>query len=397
MAKIKWKLVGVLAAVILGGIALFVCIFQNKPVKLDEPAEIEIWYAENTMSADFDSYVEQFNSNDGAVAQVTAKTKCFESEIALLDAAKNAIENNGELPDLIMCDVNTCAYLKSNDCLASVETYTQNWGEDDFDKVVAKACTFDGELVCIPVAYENDVLIVNKTLCGDADSIGSFEELCSIANDYYEENKESFFTIIDYSAFFNSAMTQLDEQFKAENPFDYDNDNVRYIYDQLATAAFKRGYTAATENPAVMVADGELACAVVSTSQVIEAEMSGNMNDIELLPVPAMENGNAVYVREITGITILKSDENTEMGASIFLNWFTSEEINGEYAGYSGFFPAIGSAGGEEKGEKPEIFAELEKLADSLEFKSYNANPDYAFNRYDFNSVMDNIMKKSLR
>lgn len=395
MAKIKYKLAIILAAVILAGGAVFVYFTQYAPLKLDEPAEIEIWYAKNAMSADVDSFVERFNSEEGKDSQVTAELRDFENDRAVLEAVKTAIENGSQLPDVVMCDTNICAYLQSNGKLAELEPYIQSWGSGEYEKGISKSCTYKGKTVCVPVAYEADVLVVNTKLYGQAGDIASFEELCDVANGYYDENKESFFAITDYSAFFNSAMAQLGEKFKAENPFDYEDENVRYIYDRLATAAFKRGYTAVTDNPAALVAKGELACAVVSTSQAMAAAGELDKGNIEFLTVPVMEGGDAVYVRDVTGITILKSDSNTEKGAAIFMNWFTSEAVNSEFVGYSGFIPVNDDM--PSYGSAPwNIYSDLMKALEPVEFCSYNANPDYAVNCYEFNSIMDNIMKKSL-
>ncbi len=397
MARTKYTFAIIFAAVLLVGGVLYVCFSHYAPLKLDGPAEIEVWYADSSsMSESFESYVQRFNSGLGADCQVTATAKAFDTDKDMLDAVLKVENIGGNLPDIIMCDTNLAAYLQSEGKLADMEAFVKEWETDACDDGIIKSCTYDGVLVSMPVASEADILIVNTELFPEADSIDSFEELCDAANKYYDEEKESFFTISDYTAFFNSCMAQLGEQFKAENPFDYENDNVRYIYDQLATSAFRRGYTAATDNPATMVARGELACAVASASQVMEAEEYIDMNEIVFMPVPCMENGDKVYTREIIGMSILKSDENTEKGAAIFLKWFTSEEINSEYVGYSGFTHTTGNADTEEDTVDPVIYAELVEAVDSMEFKTCNANPYYAVNCYDFNSVMDNIMKNSL-
>ncbi len=397
MARRKYTFAIVFAAVLLIGAALYVYFTRYAPIKLDESAEIQIWYADSSSIAEsFESYVLRFNSEVGAECQVTATVKAFDTDKDMLETVMKAVKNGGELPDVIMCDPNIAAYLQSKNKLADMEAFKKKWDTNVCEDSIISECTYDGVLVSMPVASETNVLIVNTELFSEADSIDSFEELCNAANKYYAEEKESFFTISDYTAFFNSCMAQLGEQFKAENPFDCEDDNVRYIYDQLATSAFIRGYTAATDNPAAMAARGELACAVVSTSQVMEAEEYIDMNDIVFMPVPCMENGDKVYTREIIGMSIFKSDENTEKGAAIFIKWFTSEEINSEYVGYSGFTHATGNADTEEDTADPVIYAELAETVDSMEFKVSNANPYYAVNCYDFNSIMDNIMKNSL-
>ncbi|MDO4815469.1 MAG: ABC transporter substrate-binding protein [Bacillota bacterium] len=395
MAKIKYKLAIILAVLILAGVAAYVYFTQYLPLKLDEPAEIEIWYVNNEVAADFDSLVKRFNSEEGADREITAEVREFESDSALLEAVNTADENGDELPDAVMCDTNICACLHSMGVITELNSYNQVLDSKEYEKSISKLCTYNGKTICIPVAYETAVLAVNTKLYGNADDISSFEELCEVANSFYDENRESFFTITDYSAFFNSAMAQLGEQFKAENPFDYENENVRYIYDCLATAAFKRGYTAVADNPAALVAKGELACAIVSTSQVIAAAGEMDKDNIEFLPVPAMDGGDNACVPEMTGITILKSDANTEKATAIFLNWFTSDEVSSEYVGYSGFVPVNGVL--QSYSDAPwEIYSELMMPLETVNFCSYNANPDYAVNCDEFNSIMDNIMKKSL-
>ena len=385
----------VIILILLFSVVLLTACSVEKDTPLSETANVNIWYArDNSMAENFGSCVGQFNKEKGAELNVSVTIKPFQDERALLTAVENAIENNGELPQIIMCSPDLSAYLMKNGKLTDSELYQQSLKISDYSDELIKACTCGDKLICVPIAAESDVMMINTAKYSDVEKLDSLEKLCTAANNYYGENGEYFFTVTDFSAFFNSAMAQLGEQFKAENPFEYENDNVRYIYDQLATAAFKRGYTAADANPAETVAEGELVCAVVSAGAVMTAK--ADMSDVEFMPCPPMKDGKAVYVQRVTAMSVLKSDENTEAGAAIFLKWFTSEEINSAYVGFSGFVPASGSVGGTSNAEAPAVYSKLMNAVNSMDYYVYNANADFALKSVDFNSIMDNIMKKSL-
>jgi len=394
MSKFKYKLAIVFAALFLVGGGVFAYFRYFAPLTPEEPVKLEIWYADTSVCGNLPELVKSFNKNEGWYRQVSAETRCFNNEEALLQAAKGAV-STGELPDVIICDTHTASYLQGEGKLADAEQFITDIRDAGYDNRLLKACTYKGALRSIPLLYETDMLIINRELYGDAKAIDSFEELCTVANSYYMENREPFFTVTDYSSFFCSAMTQLGETFTAENPFDSDNEDLRYIYDLLATAAFKRGYAATTGNPALLVAKGELPCAIVSSTQIMQAEESIDTEQIELVPVPAMENGDRVYTRNVIGVSILKSDENTEKGAAIFAKWLSSEEIYPKLAGDSGFATALTPENAEETRKSACRKAVLAVMT-AMDYRDFCPSSDYAANSREFNDIIDNIMKKSL-
>lgn len=394
MAKIKYYIIAAIAAVFLIAGLLFVYFVSYAPVSLDEPAEVTLWYADDDlMTGNLPGLIRSFNNDEGEKRNIHVSLWAFESKSSLAEALRTAVENKGELPDAVLCDADLSAYLRDKGKLAETELYLRDSDTVAFDSELLKACTSNGSLVCLPVATESEVLLVNTQLCGE--SFESFEELCEAANTYYESNRKSFFTVSDYAFFFNSAMAQLGERFKAENPFDDENDNVKYIYDQLATAAFKRGFTAVKTDPAEMTAEGRIACAVIPAGDVMAEADKLTDDNISILPCPCMKDGEELYVRKVTGISILKSDKNTEKGTAIFIRWFLSEDINSAFVGYSGLTPASGTVKGGEA-EYPELYGMLMDAVNSMNYKVYHPNADYTLKSIDFNSIMDNIMKKSL-
>lgn len=394
MTKNKTRLLVIISILLFSAMLLTACSLE-KETPLSETANVSIWYArDNLMAESFGSFVGQFNKEKGAELNISVTIKAFQDERALLSAVESAVENDGELPQIIMGSPDLSAYLMKNGKLTDSELYQQSMDLSVYSDELIKACSCGNKLICVPIAAESDVMMINTAKYSDIKKLDSLENLCTIANDYYGESGEYFFTITDFAAFFSSAMAQLGDRFKAENPFEYENDNVRYIYDQLATSAFKRGYTAADANPAETVANGDLVCAVVSAGDVMAAK--ADMSDVAFMPCPPMKDGKAVYVQRVTAMSVLQSDENTETGAAIFIKWFASEEINSAYVGFSGFTPASGNAGGISKTGAPAVYSKLMTAVNSMNHYVYNANADFALKSVDFNSIMDNIMKKSL-
>ena len=391
MSGIKNKKILIAAAAVIAAVLLLVLLLGSGSQKLHETADITVWYADdNLMAEKLEDYVRNFNESNGTELNVSVSARGFSSESSLVDSVRNAVKNDGSLPDVIIGSADISAYLQSKDKLTDLTMYLKQHDINGCDDGMLEACTYKDRILSLPLAAEADVLIINRGLYSEIPE--SFEALCDAANRYYSENKEYFFTVSNYSSFFNSAMAQLGEQFNAENPFEYENDNVRHIYDQLATAAFKRGYTAVRENPAEIVARGELACAIVSASQIMEAADNLDMSKIELMPCPCMESGEAVYVPRVISACILKSDSNTETGAALFLDWLASDKDNTGFALGSGLIPARGSI----PHSNSQVYNALMKTVNAMDFRFYAANANYALKSIDFNSIIDTIMKKSL-
>lgn len=395
MAKKKYVLLIILIAAVIIGAVVYLLFLQDRPESLDEPAELTLWYSQSSpLSENLEFLTEKYNTELSPRSKVTVTLCPYESEMAIMNAVSEAKENSGELPDMIMCDADVSAWLSKARLLADTENYQRNWDTELCDKAMMKSCTVSGKLVSMPVAAEYDVLVVNTKLYPDIESIDSFEALCESANAYYMENKQYFFTLTDYAAFFRTAMAQLDERFEAENPFEDEDEDVRYIYDHLATSAFKRGFTAAKGDPVRMVAEGKLVCALVPAGTVMAAAKNYDVSSLGIMPCPPMKNGDSVYVPHVTGVSVLKSDENSLMGASIFISWLLSEENNAVLVGKSGLVSAKG--GVLVFDSAPELYYELMAMFSGMESRVYHANSDYPLKSYEFNSIIDNIMKKSL-
>ena len=372
------------------GIALYV-LYGNARA-LPEHADVDVWYVgNNIMTEKFGDYTEKFNSEIGKRRDITVNAKSFDSEEELL----KAVDEGKDLPDMVLCSADAVAYVNGKKL---IKYNAELWNEETIasvDSDLLNACSVDGKLICFPVAAESDVLMINKTLFSETDRLDSFEAFCDAANEYYGTNGKYFFTVSDYSALFNSAMAQLGEQFDADNPFESDNQNVKYIYDKLATAAFKRGYTAVSENPAELVSRGELACAIVPAADVMALD-NVDSSVLSFMPCPTMRGGKDVYVQRVTGLAMLKTDEITEMGAIAFAEWFTQQEINDVFVGFSGFTTKCGTVGTEGETAAPAAYSALMAAVTSMKHQFYGANADYVLKSIEFNDIIDNIMTKSL-
>ncbi len=394
MSRVKYSL-GIIMAVILfvAGVA-YVYIAHYVQYKPEEEIELTAWYVDDDkMWKGFAGLVSDYNTDEGGKYGITVKVKAFDSDAQLYNELIKAIENDEELPDITACDTDFAAYLKQEGVLADLNKYFDSWDSSTINTQMLEAATYKGKLIAVPLASETEVFILNNSLFSDTDAIDTFEKLCTVSDEYYSRNSASFFSISDYSLFFRTASAQLGDDFDAVSPHDTDNENSKYIYNLIAQSAFNRGFCASNNDAAKLVADGELACAIVPSSQVMNYAYAMNAEEISFLNIPCMMEGESAYVEKIDALTLLKSSSDCEKAAASFLKWFSSSEINSKFVADSGFVPASGvSAVTSDYEIYPFLTAAMSDVRNNSEKYTFSASAEYAENRISFDEIMAAIM-----
>lgn len=394
MSKIKYTLGIFLAVVLVIAGAVYIYFAHYAPLKPDADTEVTVWYVNNdTMWQSFAGLADNYNKGEGAKFGVTVKTKAFASKTELYKQLDKAIDEKGSLPDMVVCDTDYAAYMAKNGVLADLSTYFGNWEASEFNTEMTEAASVDGSLVAVPIAAQADVFMVNIKLFSDFSAISNFEKLCSVADEYYSRNGGSFFTITDYSLFFRTAASQLKDEFDAESPYETSNKNCKYIYKLLAETAYNRGFGAGDEGAAKQVGEGKLPCAIVSSVDVMRYAYAIDADAIDFAAYPCMKDGTPAYVEKVTGITMTKSDTNSERASALFIKWFTSNENNSAFVGDSGYIPAAGAA---VSISDFDIYSELQTAIAERRNKSerytFAASAEYSVNSRNFDEILNTIM-----
>lgn len=394
MSRIKYSLGIILAVVLIAAGAVYIYFAHYAPLKPDADTEVSVWYVNNDkMWQSFAGLVKSYNDGDGAKYGITVKTKAFNTRDELYNQLNKAVEEKGGLPDMVVCDTDYAACLAENGVLADVGSYFGNWESSNYNEEMTEAASKGESLVSIPVAAQTSVFMVNTEKFSDFSAISSFEKLCSVADEYYSRNGGSFFTITDYSLFFRTAVSQLKDDFDAVSPHETSNKNCKYIYKLLAETAYNRGFGASGDGAAKLVGEGNVACAIVSSSDVMRYAYAIDADVIDFAEYPCMKDGEAAYVEEVTGITMLASDSNSERASALFIKWFTSSDVNAAFVADSGYMPSVGA---NTANSDYEIYSELMTAISERRNKSerytFAASAEYSVNSRSFDDILNTIM-----
>lgn len=358
-----------------------------------EESEPEIWYvSDSALWRGFRSAVEEFNISVGEKYGIRLTTKSFPDEAALCEAVTEAADS-GDAPDMVVCDSDLAAVMNGLGMLSDMDLLPRRIGSRNFSARLISEAQLGEKLLLIPVASSVDVFIVNTAKLPQLDSELTFEQLCIESGKYYATNSEPLFTISDYAWFFKNASHQLGESFDGVSPHDTDSKTSKYIYRQLAEAAYNRGYGSVGEDAAKLVFEGELPCAFVSSDEIMQYAHLAEPLKLDIRACPCMYGGDPVCVENVYGISILASDENSVRASAKFVEWFCSEKVNREYVNGSGCMCATGDM---PDGTDSEIYSKLSALISGLladgRIASIRPNAVYCIKSHSFNKTLTTIM-----
>lgn len=394
MSKIKYRIAFAAAVVLLLGGVIYIYNAHYASFKPNEPQELSVWYVnDDALWSGFNAMCDEYNETNGADCDITIKAVAFDDQTSLYESVCDAIDTDGQLPDILACDTDFAAYLDDKKKLADMDEMFGDWDTSGYNKEMLTAAKSSNGLVSVPIAAETDVFVVNTELFSDSEAISSFEKLCSVADEYYSRNSKSFFTISDYSLFFRDAVAQLGESFDGVSPHDTDSDNCKYIYKQLAETAYNRGFTSSNNNAVALLADGEIASAIISSADIMKYAEKLSEGSFEFISFPYMKDGNPAYTQKVTGMTVLASNNTREKCALMFMRWFTSQSKNSDFVSDSGYLAAIGK---ESSSSEYSIYAKLMDAVDAMQKNGKSttgaASAEYSVNSRNFDSVMSTIM-----
>lgn len=393
MARFKYNIFIAIAALFLIGSGIYIICNRNAHASEDEHTDLMLWYIKGDDLHDgFADIAKQFNNNNETIGRmdIDVSTRGFASFEKLQEAL--AAADDEESPDMISCSVNQAALLDSLGYIVNCSNYIEEWNAEEFHTDFIECATANKRLIAVPYAADVELMIVNKDVFPEAYKVNSIETLCEQSKNYYSQHGKALFTIGDYAQFFKIAMAQLGEDFNAVNPRYSGSANCKKIYSLIAQTAYDRGFVSC-DDPVSAVIRGDVACAIVSASDIMENAGKFNRN-IKIYECPRMEKGKQIYSLEVEGICVCNTDSVTQNACAEFIKWFTYKEINHAFVSDTGYIPAIGDMSAISSGYS--VYNQVKQVVGNLNTKyehvDYPPNADYAKNYSEFAYTMQLVM-----
>lgn len=347
------------------------CSTEKTTLDPKNPEIVTLWHYYNGDSKiAFENKIEEFNQtlgiDKGVIITPTAKGSVKELEEALTNSAKGVVGTE-EMPDVFTCYEDKLLELDKLGKIADLNPYlTEEDKEKYVDEFLKTGIQDDGRLTSIPIVKSTEVVYVNKTgleeLGFDLTLIDSWEDYYGLSRNYYMYTDaqtpdvlwdgKSFFGIDNVANYVIASNMQLGVEI-----FDDVNDTIILnkevlnkifsIYYQGMSFGFFNSIGAFRSDD---LKAGEILAYAGSSSGAsyfptwIESNGSEKEIELEVDYYPVFENGETYAIQQGAGMSISKSTENKQEGATIFLKWMTEPEQNIDFALVSGYLPVEESA-----------------------------------------------------
>lgn len=377
------------------GVVLAVCLTltaagcgKKEILDKDNPTVVRVWhYYNGAQQRAFDELAEEFNNTQGrekgVVVEGTSQGTIDDLNHNLL-AAIHKDAGAEDVPDIFAAYADTAYEVNE---LGYAADLTQYFSKEELDRFVdgyieEGYLTSDG-LKILPVAKSVEVMMINETdwklfaedTGASKEDLSTVEGLCRVAEQYYEWTDAKTDVPNDGKAFFGRdsmanymiiGYRQLaGEIFAREDGrtvLHFERDTVKKLWDCYYIPYIKGYFAAKGRFRSDDIKTGDIVCCVSSSSsatyfpgEVILSDEESYPIEMEVMPCPQFENGEAYAVQQGAGMVVAKSDEKTELASATFLKWLTQDEQNIRFSIESGYIPVTKSANS------------MEKIADNVE------------------------------
>lgn len=329
-------------------------------LKSKEPVTLTLWHnyggqMKNTM----DEMIDEFNESIGAEQGVIINVTSISSSSTLHEKLTMAI--NGDpgappLPDITTAYPKTAFRLKEKDLLVDL---TQYFTDEELSAYIPpfleEGKLGEDGLYVFPTAKSTEMLFVNTTIFNRfAQDTGvrlkdleTFEGIKATAELYHQWSGGKMFYMPDsLFNFTQTACKQLGVDFLEEGRIDCSNPHLSKIWNNFFEPAVL-GHVAIFDGYASDLAKtGDIVCSTGSTAGVVffspkvtYEDNTTESADFAILPYPTFEGGKKIALQRGGGMCVIKSNDQKEYGASIFLKWFTSPENNLRFISSTGYLP----------------------------------------------------------
>lgn len=350
---------------------------ESAKVNSKNPVTLDLWHnyggqLKETMDNMIDEFNETIGAEKGIIINITSISGSSTLHEKLVMAA-NDDPGAPPLPDITTSYPRTGLVLAKKGLLVDLN---QHFTAEELSKYIPEFLQegqiHDDGLYVFPTAKSTEVLFVNTALfdrfANDTgvklEDLHTFEGIVRVASLYYDwtdkktpdiENDGKMFFMPD--SLFNYSLIgceQLGGDFiKNESIYltspQYNKVWANYFKPAvLGQVAIFDGY--ATD----LAKTGDIVCSTGSTagvsfypSTVTYADNTSEPVKLAILPYPVFEDGKKIAIQRGAGMSVIKSTEEKEYAASIFLKWFTRPENNIRFISSTGYLPVTKEAFGE--------------------------------------------------
>lgn len=350
---------------------------ESTKVSSKNPVTLDLWHnyggqLKETMDNMIDEFNETIGTEKGIVINITSISGSSTLHEKLVMAA-NDDPGAPPLPDITTTYPRTALVLAKKGLLADLN---QHFTAEELSKYIPEFLQegqiHDDGLYVFPTAKSTEVLFVNTVLFdkfandtgAKLEDLQTFEGIIRVASLYYDwtdkrttdiENDGKMFFMPD--SLFNYSLIGC-EQLGG----DFINNDSIYLtspqYNKIWENYFKPavlGQVAIFDGYATDLAKtGDIVCSTGSTagvsffpSTVTYADNTSEPVKLVILPYPIFEGGEKIAIQRGAGMSVIKSTEEKEYAASIFLKWFTRPENNIRFISSTGYLPVTKEAFGE--------------------------------------------------
>jgi len=340
------------------------------------PVTLTLWHnyggqMKNTM----DEMVDQFNDTIGAEKGVILSVTSISGSATLhekLTMAANGDPGAPQLPDITTAYPKTALILAEKGLLADIqEQFTAKELSAYVPRFLEEGRLTEGKLYVFPTAKSTEVLFVNTTIFNrfvqatgvSFEDLKTFEGIIKAASKYYEwtdnqtpniNNDGKTFFMPD--SLFNLAQVgykQLGDNFLKDSKPDFSSPAFSKVWDCFYEPAV-RGQVAIFDGYAADLAKtGDIICTTGSTAGVLffppTVTYSDNTTEpveYAILPYPTFLGGKKIALQRGSGMCVIKSTNEKEYAAGIFLKWFTEPSQNLRFVSSTGYLPVTKEAFG---------------------------------------------------
>ncbi len=350
---------------------------NSAKVNSKNPITLTLWHNYGGQLKDtMDSMVDEFNDTVGKEKGIIINVTSISGSATLhekLTMAANGDPGAPSLPDITTAYPKTALILAQKGLLADLNKQFSPQELSAYIPEFIEEGRLEGEhLYVFPTAKSTEVLFLNKTLFdrfaretgAKSEDLSTFEGIIRTAVLYCDwtdkqtpsiPNDGKMFFMPD--SLFNSALIgckQLGAEFIKNGVINFASPEYPRVWECYykpavsGQAAIHNGY--ATD----LAKTGDIICSTGSTAgvsffspTVTYADNTSEPIELDILPYPVFEGGNKAAIQRGAGMSVIKSSQEKEYAAAVFLKWFTNPENNLRFVSSTGYLPVTEEAFGE--------------------------------------------------
>lgn len=335
-----------------------------------EPVQVVLWHyyvSENQQM--LEDAVRQFNQSIGAeqgiIIESIAKGSIAELETAVSNSAKGVI-NSEPMPDIFSSYPDKAIEIDALNMLTDLNQYfTEQEKQEYIPGFLSDGVFQNNRFLILPIVKSTELLYLNASAWkqfaaatgAKPEDLATWEGLLETSRQYYMWTDAQTPDIL----WDGKSMAGLDsipnfvlvgnKQLDADM-VDADHKEIilnlpilRKIFDIYVGGMAMEYFNASGKFRSDNIKSGELIAYTGSSSSAayfpIWIEQNNSRQDIDFmaLPYPTFAGGASYAIQQGAGMCIAKSTPAKELGAALFLKWFTAQAQNVNFAMSSGYLP----------------------------------------------------------